>query len=98
MKQDSGSHPNLYKVGMKVARMSPRLFELGASALGMPNRVKSDMGLRFGNRKRGRRIGSVNIELTVRCNLRCRMCWWWGENGDSLRHVEGRVTRWSRRS
>lgn len=24
---------------------------------------------------------TVDIELTPICNLRCRMCWWWGENG-----------------
>ena len=23
---------------------------------------------------------SVNLELTARCNLKCRMCWLWGEN------------------
>ncbi|KPK64476.1 hypothetical protein AMJ83_01825 [candidate division WOR_3 bacterium SM23_42] len=24
---------------------------------------------------------SVNLELTARCNLRCKMCWLWGEHG-----------------
>jgi radical SAM protein with 4Fe4S-binding SPASM domain len=23
---------------------------------------------------------SINLELTARCNLKCRMCWLWGEN------------------
>jgi radical SAM protein with 4Fe4S-binding SPASM domain len=24
---------------------------------------------------------SINLELTARCNLKCRMCWLWGESG-----------------
>ena len=27
------------------------------------------------------KIKVVNIELSARCNLRCPMCWWWGEKG-----------------
>ncbi len=24
---------------------------------------------------------TIVLELTYRCNLRCRMCWWWGDSG-----------------
>jgi radical SAM protein with 4Fe4S-binding SPASM domain len=32
----------------------------------------------------------VDIELTVLCNLRCRMCWWWGENGIGFKLLENK--------
>lgn len=35
---------------------------------------------------RGLKPKSVDIELTNRCNLRCRMCWFWGESGVGNRY------------
>jgi len=26
-------------------------------------------------------IKNVSLEISIRCNLRCTYCWWWGENG-----------------
>jgi len=34
------------------------------------------------------RIKDVSIEVTIRCNLRCKMCWWWGENGVGPKLIE----------
>ena len=37
--------------------------------------------LNFGDKYAANNIEKVNLEVTARCNLRCKMCWWWGENG-----------------
>lgn len=39
---------------------------------------------------RAGRIRRANIETTILCNLRCPMCWWWGENGVAFRMVQER--------
>lgn len=33
---------------------------------------------------------TVVVELTERCNLRCRMCWWWGDAGIAPARAAGR--------
>ena len=41
-------------------------------------------------------IRNMTIELTVICNLRCTMCWWWGEKGivfDMLKNKDSMVTQ-----
>lgn len=81
MKIDSGSHPNLYKLGMKIAKVSPGLFETGVSALNAPSKLKSDLEFQMSDKRIAKKINSVNLELTVLCNLRCSFCWWWGEKG-----------------
>jgi radical SAM protein with 4Fe4S-binding SPASM domain len=81
LKLDSGSHPNLYRLGMSLYKVSPALWDLGINALTLPGRVSSDLAFAIGDKRGAGKISTVNIELTVRCNLRCRMCWWWGENG-----------------
>ncbi len=90
MKIDSGSHPHLYRLGMKVARSNPKLFNWGVDTLTLPSRVKSDLDFRMGDKKIAKHINSVNLELTVLCNLRCSFCWWWGENGIAPRLVRDR--------
>jgi len=34
----------------------------------------------------------VDIELSNRCNLRCRMCWFWGEHGIGERYQDRELT------
>jgi radical SAM protein with 4Fe4S-binding SPASM domain len=81
LKLDSGSHPKLYKLGMLLYKINPTLWEYGIRALGLPNEVSFKWKLKFGDRYVAKRIETVNLEVTVRCNLRCGMCWWWGESG-----------------
>ena len=81
LKLDSGSHPNLYKLGLKLYKISPDLWEYGIRVLRLPGETSFKLKLKFGDRYIAERISGVNLELTVRCNLRCKMCWWWGENG-----------------
>lgn len=81
MKLDSGSHPKLYKLGISLYKISPNLWEYGIRALGLPSEASFKWKLEFGDRYVANRIDTVNLELTARCNLRCRMCWWWGESG-----------------
>ncbi len=35
-------------------------------------------------------IHNVNLELTIRCNLRCTFCWWWGERGIGKNLIEAK--------
>jgi MoaA/NifB/PqqE/SkfB family radical SAM enzyme len=81
LKLDTGSHPKLYKLGILLYKISPNLWEYGIRVLGLPSEASFKWKLKFGDRYVARRIETVNLELTARCNLRCRMCWWWGESG-----------------
>lgn len=90
MKINSGAHPNLYKLGMKVQMVSPKLFDLGVSTIMLPSRLKTDMAFRLGDKKVAKSINTVNLELTIICNLRCSFCWWWGENGIAPKLIQAR--------
>lgn len=90
LKLDSGLHPNLYKIGMRLQKVSPRLWDYGTSMLTLPERLSSGYKFRFGDRQEGRKIDVVNLELSVICNLRCTMCWWWGSNGIAFKLVRER--------
>jgi radical SAM protein with 4Fe4S-binding SPASM domain len=81
LRLDSGSHPNLYKLGMKLHSISPDLWDYGLQTLALPSQLSSEARMRFGDRRKAGKMNGAVIELTVRCNLRCSMCWWWGENG-----------------
>lgn len=88
MRLDSGLHPNLYRLGMKLHKISPDLWDYSIRAVSLPDRISSGFKLRFGNRRSAGNMGSVNLELTMRCNLRCEMCWWWGKNGTAFKTVK----------
>ena len=81
MKIDSGSHPTLYKIGTNLAKRDPRLFDLGLKAITMPESLAGKAKFALSDKELGGKIQSVNLELSILCNLRCQMCWWWGENG-----------------
>ena len=66
------------RIGDQVYKVSPGLFYS----------LKSSYSNLINSRKYSRKdpnsvgpIKSVNIEMSIRCNLRCSFCWWWGENG-----------------
>ena len=55
LKLDSGLHPNLYKIGMRLQKVSPRLWDYGTSMLTLPERLSSGYKFRFGDRQEDRR-------------------------------------------
>jgi radical SAM protein with 4Fe4S-binding SPASM domain len=81
MSLTSGSHPKLYKAGMKLAKMNPALFDFGWQMLSFPRDAYVRSKLALGDKGQVGKIQSVNLEVTIRCNLRCTFCWWWGEKG-----------------
>ena len=87
MKLDSGSHPNLYKIGMRLYKINPGFWELGIKTITFPEQISGRIGFKLGDKKKAGKIESVNLELTARCNLRCKMCWWWGENGIGYKSI-----------
>jgi radical SAM protein with 4Fe4S-binding SPASM domain len=96
LKLDSGSHPTLYRLGVALHRTSPHLWDYGIQAVTLPSRISSGLKLKFGDRGDAGKINSVNLELTVMCNLRCKMCWWWGENGIAFKLIKERNPRITR--
>lgn len=90
MKLDSGSHPNLYKIGMKLHQINPKLWDYGLSAITLPYRLSSDLKMRFGDKGDAGKLNSVTLELSIICNLRCTMCWWWGEKGIAFKLAKDR--------
>ena len=66
------------RIGDYVYKVNPRMFYY----------LKSRYANFMNSKKYARRdpdvvgkINSVNIEMSIRCNLRCPFCWWWGEKG-----------------
>ena len=88
MKINSGSHPTLYRIGNRLAKRDPRLFDLGLKAITMPERVAGKAKFAFSDKELSGKIHNVNLELSIICNLRCQMCWWWGENGVGFKLVQ----------
>jgi radical SAM protein with 4Fe4S-binding SPASM domain len=90
LKLDSGSHPNLYKVGLKLHKISPDLWDYGVSALNAPSAYLGKRQWERSDKALGGKINSVNLEVTILCNLRCTMCWWWGQNGIAFKFIKER--------
>ena len=90
MKIDSGSHPTLYKIGTSLAKRDPGLFDLGLKVITFPESAYGKVKFALTDKEIGGRINSVNLELTVLCNLRCEMCWWWGKNGVGFKLAENK--------
>lgn len=61
-----------------LGRKALRLARHTSIALGQMGRPITDAG----------RIRRVSIEATILCNLRCPMCWWWGDNGVAFKMVK----------
>ena len=99
MRNDPGAHPIFYRIGFNLYRFSPKLWDIGGNIINIPERIarasdrkaKADRENFISNR-----ITMVNLEMTVICNLRCTMCWWWGENGivfDMIKNKDDMVTK-----
>jgi len=75
---------------MKVAVRTPGVF-CSVARETLRSRTARFLDFRFG---RGRALPPryVDIKMTNRCNLRCRMCGQWGEKG-TLRNASGEVLR-----
>ncbi len=86
----SGTHPQLYKAGLKIAKVSPTLFEYGWKALTLPSEAYQQSKLMLGDRGKADKIKMVDIEMTIVCNLRCWFCWWWGTEGIAFKLVKDR--------
>ena len=39
------------------------------------------------------KIRETVLRISEKCNLRCPMCWWWGENGTAFKDVQSRSSR-----
>ena len=66
---------------MKLYKANPKLWNYGVNALTKSSEASSNLKLRFGDKGNAGPIGTVNLELSILCNLRCNFCWWWGEKG-----------------
>jgi radical SAM protein with 4Fe4S-binding SPASM domain len=88
VKLDSGSHPTLYKVGMKLYDINPKLWNYGVKAIQMPQEMANDVKFKFSDKRFAGKINNINLELSIICNLRCNFCWWWGENGIAYKLIE----------
>lgn len=76
---------------MRIANVNPALFEYGWQALSFPREASLKARLMLGDKGQVGNIQSVNLELTVLCNLRCWFCWWWGTNGIAFKLVKDRA-------
>ncbi len=74
-----------------MQKTSPDLWEYGIKLITLPDSVKSDVKFKFGNKRTAGKISNINLELSVLCNLRCSMCWWWGEKGIAFNLVRDRA-------
>ncbi len=99
MNNDPGTHPILYKIGFNLYKINPKFFELGQEVLAIPNKVAQATNFKEKEDKKNfisSRVDSVVLEMTVICNLRCTMCWWWGEKGivfDMIKNKDSMVTQ-----
>lgn len=90
MKLDSGSHPKLYKLGMALYNVNPKLWQYGVQMVQAPSNVSNDIKFALSDKRFSKTISNVNLEVSILCNLRCTMCWWWGENGIGFKLVKAR--------
>lgn len=89
IKINSGSSPTIYKIGMFLYKINPKLWDAGLSVLGKYNSLISSTNLKNDPLIAGN-VEGINLELTVLCNLRCTMCWWWGEKGIAFNLVKNK--------
>ena len=67
-------------IGMNLLKRNKNLAALSTNIYRKAMHLREIAKLYLNNTDGGR-ISTVNLELSVLCNLRCQMCWWWGENG-----------------
>ena len=87
---DSGSHPELYKLGLKLYQANPKLWDYGLSLASAPSRLQGDLKFAMSDKRFSERINGINLEISILCNLRCTMCWWWGQNGIGFKLTNAR--------
>lgn len=75
---------------MGLYKINPKLWNYGLRAITLPDAISADMKFRFGDKGEAGKIATVNLELSVLCNLRCTMCWWWGEKGIAFKLAQDR--------
>lgn len=78
-------HTLLYRMGRLAYKISPRTFY--ALKLKYAEK-KQDLKSRERDPNETGEIKSVNIEVSIRCNLRCGFCWWWGEKGIGFEYAK----------
>ena len=88
MKLDSGSHKLLYKMGMKMYDINPRLWNYGVGAIQFPGNISNRLKFGLSDKRFAGKINNINLELSIICNLRCSFCWWWGENGIAYKLIK----------
>ena len=76
--KEASKHPYLSSLSKFAYRVSP---EIQNKALNISERLLNTTNRRYLTLDNVPFPETVDIELTPICNLRCRMCWWWGENG-----------------
>ncbi|MDA8055971.1 MAG: radical SAM protein [Thermoplasmatales archaeon] len=80
VRRDPTQHYKFYKLMRRISKRSPKTAALIlGSADTLSNKLKVALTDEKGMAKSFPEV--IDIELTVLCNLRCPMCWWWGENG-----------------
>lgn len=84
VKREPSSHPNLSKLSKTIYTVSP---ELQSLILNFGGKMGEIVNGRFSNDDEVPFPETVDIELTAICNLRCKMCWWWGEEGIAKKMV-----------
>lgn len=90
LKLDSGTHPGLYKIGMGLYKINPKLWDYGIKIANIPDSIYSNISFSLSDKGDAKPMNTVNLELSVLCNLRCTMCWWWGEKGIAFKLAQDR--------
>ena len=66
-------------------RISPRVRNVIMDSLQVRNSKTIDL--------KSPKIKDATLRITEKCNLRCPMCWWWGENGSGFKDIQSRSSR-----
>lgn len=77
----------VYQIGKAVYKVSPKAFYSMKKMYATRVAEKQINAATLDNVKPP---NGITLEVTVICNLRCSMCWWWGENGIAFRLVKER--------
>ena len=70
MKLDSGSHKLLYKMGMKMYDINPRLWNYGVGAIQFPGNISNRLKFGLSDKRFAGKINNINLELSIICNLK----------------------------
>ena len=78
VQKEPTAHPILSSISRSVYHLSP---SLQSNVLNLTDSISSSLDKRFTTVDNVPFPNTIDIELTAICNLRCEMCWWWGEKG-----------------